>query len=129
MCGIWCPGGFSYDSIHVYAETELLFAGSTITVDRRTCTAVQRPTIVLSTKWIGAPVPVALIELTSADFLNPARRLGPGANPWRVVNQIWTRIRTPAAPDRTVQRCPSLPYLHSFKGAPTNPTPYTTNTA
>jgi elongation factor G len=35
MCGIWCPGGFSFDSIHLRAETKLLLQSQTITVDRQ----------------------------------------------------------------------------------------------
>jgi len=43
-------------------------------------------------KWIG----VLVFELFS-DPYRPRGPLRPGANPWRVINQIRTKLRIPAA--------------------------------
>jgi peptide subunit release factor RF-3 len=44
------------------------------------------------TRWIGAPA--FIINLS---FLLITLSLRPGANPWRVINQIRTKLRIPAA--------------------------------
>ena len=63
MCSIWCPGGFSCDSIHVHAETKL-FLQSLLTGKMR-CGGTTSHDCLSSTKWIGALVVLILFSESS----------------------------------------------------------------
>jgi hypothetical protein len=64
MCGIWCPGGFSSNGIHVRAETKLLLQSQAITVDWQMRGTMSHDRL-SSTEWIGALVALVGLRLFS----------------------------------------------------------------
>jgi hypothetical protein len=75
MCGIWCPGGFSCDSIHLHVVTELPLQSQT-NYCRPTNAAVQRPAIVFhqqNGQVTGTPVALSDIRALSRPCLQTGR--------------------------------------------------------
>jgi elongation factor G len=90
VCGIWRSGEFPCDGL-CFHPVMRVSKSQTITVDRqmRRYNVPRLSFINKMDRCVGFPN--YHIFLLSAPFLRP------GANPWRVINQIRTKLRMPAA--------------------------------